>query len=126
MSNTAEDAQTPDPLRYPGEVAAREPDRAAVVMATSGEVITYAELDDMANRLSQLFRAAGLERGDHVAFCMENRAEFLPIAWGCHYAGLYYTAISSRLTSEEVEYIVNDCGAQAFITTPYKAEAASA
>jgi len=88
--------------------------------------MSYRELDDMANQLSQLFRAAGLERGDHVAFCMENRLEFLPIAWGCHYAGLYYTAISSRLTTEEVNYIVNDCGAQAFITSPYLAEAATA
>jgi len=95
-------------------------------MASSGQVVTYAELDDTANRLSQLLRSAGLERGDHVAFCMENRAEFLPIAWGCHYAGLFYTAISSRLTTDEVEYIVNDCGAQAFIASPNVAEAATA
>ncbi len=95
-------------------------------MATSGDVITYRQLDDAANRLSQLFRAAGIERGDHVAFCMENRAEFLTIAWGCHYAGLYYTAISSRLTTDEVEYIVNDCGAKAFIASPYVSESAEA
>ncbi len=109
---------------YPGAVAAQRPDHAAIVMAATGEVVTYRELDDMANRLSQLFRAAGLQRGDHVAFCLENRAEFLPIAWGAHYAGLYYTAISSRLTSEEVAYIINDCGAQALITSPYLSEMA--
>jgi long-chain acyl-CoA synthetase len=126
MSSTAGDTQAPDPIYFPGAVAAREPDRAAVIMASSGEIVTYAELDEMANRLSQLLRAAGLERGDHVAFCLENRAEYLPIAWGCHYAGLYYTAISSRLTTDEVEYIVNDCGAKAYITSPYKAESAGA
>lgn len=91
-------------------------------MASSGEVVTYAELDETANRLSQLFRAAGLRRGDHIAFCLENRSEFLPIAWGAHYAGLYYTAISSRLTSEEIVYIVNDCGAKAFITSTHLAD----
>ena len=95
-------------------------------MATSGEVVTFRQLDDMANRLSQLLRAAGLERGDHVAFCLENRAEFLSIAWGCHYAGLYYTAISSRLTTDEVSYIVNDCGAKALIVSPYLAQVAEA
>jgi len=126
MSTSTEESTTPDTSYFPGAVAAREPDRPAVIMATSGEVVTFAELDDTANRLSQLLRAAGIERGDHVAFCMENRAEFLPIAWGCHYAGVYYTAISSRLTTDEVEYIVNDCGAQAFITSPYMAEAATA
>jgi len=126
MSNTEVETEVPDPIFFPGAVAERAADRAAIIMASSGEVVTYQQLDDMANRLSQLFRAAGLERGDHVAFCMENRAEFLPIAWGCHYAGLYYTAISSRLTTDEVEYIINDCGAQAFITSPYIAEAAVA
>jgi len=126
MSNAEAEVQPPEPIYFPGAVAEREPDRAALIMASSGESMSYRELDDMANQLSQLFRAAGLERGDHVAFCMENRLEFLPIAWGCHYAGLYYTAISSRLTTEEVNYIVNDCGAQAFITSPYLAEAATA
>ena len=125
MTSSEVDTEAPQPLHYPGAVAERAPDRPAVIMATSGQVVTYGELDEMANRLSQLFRNAGLERGDHVAFCMENRAEYLPIAWGCHYAGLYYTAISSRLTTDEIDYIVNDCGAEAFIASPYIAEAAT-
>ena len=66
-----------------------------------------------------------LQPGDHVAFCLENHPRFLQIAWGAHYAGLYYTAISSRLTAEETEYIVNDCGAQVFITSRYKADVAA-
>ena len=48
----------------------------------------------------------------------------LPICWGAHYAGLYYTAISSRLTAPEMAYIINDCGAGAFITSTYKAQEA--
>jgi len=92
-------------------------------MASSGEVITYAQLDETANRLSQLFHAAGLKPGDHMAFCMENRAEYLPIMWGAHYAGLYYTAVSSRLTQDEIGYIIQDSGSRAFITSPYKAQA---
>ncbi len=126
MSND-QPTTTPDPEpapdHYPGGRAAETPDKPAVVMGTSGETLTYAQLDEMANRLSQLFHAAGLERGDHMAFCMENRVEFLAIAWGAHYAGLYYTAISSRLTAEEIAYIVNDCGARALIVSPYKADA---
>ncbi len=108
---------------FPGTWAERSPEKPAVIMAESGEVVTYAQLDEIANRLSQLFRAAGLEPGDHMAFCMENRAEYLPIMWGAHYAGLYYTAVSSRLTSEEIGYIIEDSGSRAFITSPYKAQA---
>jgi len=107
---------------YPGAWAAKDPRRPAVVMASDGRVTTYGELDDTANRLARVFRAAGLRPGDHVAFCMENRPEFLPIMWGAHYAGLYYTAISSRLTAEELAYIVEDSGSRAFLTSPYKAD----
>ena len=76
-------------------------------MATSGEVVTYAELDAEANRLSHVFRSAGLQPGDHVAVCLENSARFFPVIWGAHYAGLYYTAMSSRLTTEEMAYIID-------------------
>ena len=109
---------------YPGAFAATRPDHPAVIMAGTGQTMTYAELDEEANRLSQLFRSLGLQPGDHVAFCMENHPRFLAVAWGCHYAGLYYTAMSSRLTDDEMQYILNDCGARAFITTAYKREAA--
>jgi acyl-CoA synthetase (AMP-forming)/AMP-acid ligase II len=109
---------------YPGAHAATRPDHPAVIMAGTGQTMTYAELDEEANRLSQLFRSLGLQPGDHVAFCMENHPRFLAVAWGCHYAGLYYTAMSSRLNDDEMQYILNDCGARAFITTAYKREAA--
>ena len=62
---------------FPGSFAATAPDRPAVIMATSGEVVTYAELDEEANRLSHVLRAAGLQPGDHVALCLENSARFL-------------------------------------------------
>jgi len=109
---------------YPGHIAAEHPDRAAVVMGSTGETMSYGELDEFANRLSQLLRARGLERGDHIALCIENRLEFLAIIWGCHYAGLYYTPISSRLNADEMAYITNDCGAKAFIASMYKSSEA--
>jgi acyl-CoA synthetase (AMP-forming)/AMP-acid ligase II len=112
----------PENALYPGTWAKRTPDKPAVVMAESGESISYAQLDDVANRLSRLFYEAGLRPGDHVAFCMENRVEYLAVLWGAHYAGLYYTAVSSRLTTEELGYIIQDSNSRAFITSPYMAE----
>ncbi len=118
---SASDAAVTETLLYPGAVALAHPDRPAIVIGATDETMTYAELDAFANRLSQLLRARGLERGDHVALCVENRIEFLPIIWGCHYAGLYYTPISSRLNADEIAYITDDCGAKAFIGSAYKA-----
>lgn len=95
-------------------------------MADTGWTQTFAELDDRANQLSRVFRSAGMQPGDHVALCMENHPRFLEVLWGCEYAGLIYTAISSRLTTDESAYIINDCGARAYITSMYKADLAEA
>jgi acyl-CoA synthetase (AMP-forming)/AMP-acid ligase II len=109
---------------YPGAHAESNPDKPALVMAT-GETQTYAELDAAANRLSRVLRAAGVQPGDHVAICMENHPRYLEVLWGCHYAGAVYTAASSRLTSGELEYIIGDCGAKAYITSFAKREQAA-
>jgi len=110
---------------FPGDFASSTPDKPAVIMARSGQVISFAELDAGANRLSRLLRDAGLQPGDHVALCMENHPRYFEVLWGCHYAGLIYTACSSRLTSDELAYIINDCGAAAYITSIYKADQAT-
>lgn len=109
---------------YPGAFAATKPDHPAIIMASDGSVITYAELDQQANRISRVLRDAGVGVGDHVAFCMENHRMFLPIAWGCRYAGAIYTAMSSRLTIEEMEYVIDNCGAKVFMTSLLKASQA--
>jgi acyl-CoA synthetase (AMP-forming)/AMP-acid ligase II len=110
---------------YPGSIAATSPDHPAVVMAASGQTVTYAQLDAEANQVSQLFRSLGLQPGDHVAFCLENHLRLLPLAWGAIYAGLYFTALSSRLTTDEMAYILEDCGARVFVTSAYKREQAA-
>ena len=64
---------------YPGAYVASTPDKPAVIVAETGWTQTFAELDAAANRLSNLFRSAGLEPGDHVAFCLENHPRFMEI-----------------------------------------------
>jgi long-chain acyl-CoA synthetase len=110
---------------YPGAHLDTYADKPALIMGGSGFTQTYAELDAGANRLSRMLRAAGLQPGDHVAVCMENHPRYLEIVWGCHYAGLIYTCASSRLQSGELEYIINDCGARAYITSKYKSDQAT-
>lgn len=109
---------------YPGAFAITKPDHPAIIMAGSGDSLTYSQLDEEARRVARVFHDAGLRPGDHVAFCVENHIRFLPLAWGAHYAGLIYTALSSRLTTDEMDYIINNCGARAFVTSIYKNEQA--
>lgn len=109
---------------YPGIHAATHPDRPAIIQAETGEVTTYGQLHQRAIQLSNVLRNAGLQPGDHIAICMENHPRYLEVIWGCHYAGLIYTACSSRLTRAELVYIINDCAAKGFITSKYKADQA--
>ncbi|WP_326644778.1 AMP-binding protein [Nonomuraea fuscirosea] len=102
---------------HPGAIAAVTPDKPAVIMAGSGRVVTYRELDEESNRLAHLFRSAGLRPGDHVAFMLANHPLFLAVAWAAHRSGLYYTPVSSRLQADELAYIVGNCGARVFISS---------
>jgi len=105
-------------MTHPSVHARNHPDKIAYQMAASGKAITYRELDELSNQGAHLFRKLGLKAGDHVALLMENRLAFMEICWAAQRAGLYYTAISRYLTQDEIAYIVRDCGAKVFITSP--------
>jgi long-chain acyl-CoA synthetase len=96
-------------------------DAPAVIMADGG-VMSYRELDDASNRLAQLFRAEGLVPGDHIAILMENNLRYLEVAWAAQRSGMYYTAANSHLRRAEVQYILDDCGAKALVTSSSMAD----
>ena len=102
---------------HPGELAEKFPDKPAVIIAETGETITYREMNDASMRASRLFRSLGLKRGDHVAILLENHPQMLTICLAALRSGLYFTTISYRLQEAEVEYIVTDCQAKVFITS---------
>jgi len=104
--------------------AENTPDKPAFIMAGTGESITYRQLEDRSNQVAQYFRSVGLKKGDGVAIFLENNPRYFEICWGAQRSGLFYTCISSRLTAEEVDYIVGDCGAKLFITSEAKKDIA--
>ena len=97
-------------------------DAPAVIMGR-GQRMSYRELDEGSNRVAQLLHSEGLRPGDHIAILMENNLHYLEIAWGAQRSGLYYTAINSHLRQNEVQYILDDCGASAIVATPTVASA---
>lgn len=106
--------------------AETHPDKPAYVMAASGEVVTYRQLEERSNRIAQFFRAEGLKTGDHIAMMVENSPRFFEICWAAQRAGLYYTAMSTRLTVGEAAFIIADCGAKLVIGSAALAETAAA
>jgi long-chain acyl-CoA synthetase len=111
---------------YPGKHAALRADQPAVVMAGTGEIITYGEFEARTNRLAHLLRARGLNRLDHYAIYMENNARYVECCGAGERAGHYYTCINSFLTPEELAYIVNNSQSKVLITSQAKREVALA
>ena len=102
---------------HPITHAQARPDHPAIIMAGSGKTVSYGEMDAYANRFSQLMRARGLNRGDHVAILRENNADYLQLVWGAQRCGIMMVPISTRLTAPEICYILDDAGAKLLITT---------
>jgi len=113
-------------MAHPGIWAVEQPDHPAVVMAGSGEVLTYKELDARANRLAHLLRDQGLESGDTIALFMENQIRFMEVVWAALRSGLYITAVNSYLTADEVAYIVDNSDAKVVISSRAKRAVAAA
>ena len=105
---------------YPGKHAASQPDHPAVIMAQTGEVMTYGELEARSNRLAHLLRARGLNRLDHYAIFMENNAHYVACCSAGARTGIYYTCVNSFLTPEELAYIINNSESQILITSEAK------
>ena len=89
----------------------------AVILHPSGRVVTFAELEARANQLAHFFRRAGLADGDTVAVLMENNEHMHAVMWAARRSGLYYATISTRLTTAEAAYIVDNSGAKAIIAS---------
>ena len=105
-------------MTHPSVHAHTTPDKPAYVMAGSGDSLTYKQLDDRSNQAAQLFRSLDVRRGDHIALLMENCFAFMEICWAAQRSGIYFTPISRYLTRDEIGYIVQDCGAKVFVTSP--------
>jgi long-chain acyl-CoA synthetase len=109
---------------YAPEHAKSTPDKPAIIMATSGTAVTFAEFEAGANRFAHLLRESGLQRGDHMAIFMDNDPRMLITEGGAERTGLFYTCVNSYLSVDEVAYIVNDSQSRTVVTSVAKAEVA--
>lgn len=105
---------------YTGKHAHLRPLQPAFIMATSGEAVTYTELEARNNRLAHLFRRRGMKRRDHYAVFMENNSRYLEACGAGERAGLYFTCVNSYLTSDELAYILTNSESRILITSMAK------
>ena len=105
--------------------AAETPSKPAFIMANSGEMVTYKELDERSNQVAQLLRLCGVHQGDHIAMMLTNCRHFLEIVAGAMRAGVIFTPISTHLKQDETAYILDNCGAKLFVASGSLSEVAT-
>ncbi|MDT5006639.1 MAG: long-chain acyl-CoA synthetase [Mycobacterium sp.] len=98
-----------------------DPDSPALIVV-DGATVTYGELFERSQRVAALLHKAGLRRGDGVALVLPNRPEFFDITWGCQLSGLYYSAVNTHFTPDEVAYVIGDSDARAVFIDASMAE----
>lgn len=102
---------------HPSHHAQTNPDKPAIIIAETGETISYRELDAGSNRAANLFRSYGLGHDDVAAFMLDNTPRYYDLIWGAQRAGLRYVCISSRLTPDETDYILENSGAKLLVVS---------
>jgi long-chain acyl-CoA synthetase len=90
-----------------------EAGQSPALLLADGGAVSYGELYRSSQRVAALLYQAGLRRGDGVALVLPNRREFLEITWGCQLSGLYYTAVNTHFTLDEVLYVIADSDSRA-------------
>ena len=96
------------------EQVARTPDKVAVIACD--KTITYAELNEQANRIAHSLIEKGIGVGDIIAFKLSRRSYLLSTMLGILKSGAAYMPVDPDYPQERIEYMLSDSNAKLCIT----------
>ena len=102
------------------ERARLTPDKTALVCVETARRLTYAELDELAERAAAAIVAAGVEPGDRYGILSANSVEFIAYFFAAAKCGAIAVPLSTRATEHEIANIVADCGMKVLFREPLK------
>lgn len=102
---------------YPGAHAILTPDKPAVVVAETGVVTTYRQLESRSVQFARWLIQAGLEVGDRVSVVAVNDPIVFELYWAVIRSGMYFTAVNVNGTVDEIAHVVNDSGARILVVS---------
>ncbi len=89
--------------------ADRFPDKVALVC--DGQRLTYAQIEERANRVANGLLALGVQRGDRVAVWLPNSVETVIAIFAILKAGAIFTIINPTTKPGKLAYVLNNCAA---------------
>jgi len=93
--------------------AATHPEKLALVCGSTR--LTYAQFVDHAGHLAHAWMRQGLRPGDRIALHMRNGIELAACYYACFAAGFIAVPVNTRLTPEEIMYVLEHSGARAYL-----------
>jgi amino acid adenylation domain-containing protein len=100
--------------------ASKYPDNTAVW--ARGESLSYRELNERSNQLAHLLRERGVRKGDRVGIYFPKAVESLVSMFGVLKAGGVYVPLDPQQPAQRIQYIVDNCGIKALVTTREKVQ----
>jgi fatty-acyl-CoA synthase len=89
--------------------------REKAAVAYRGTTYTYPELRSRARRLASALAGVGVRKGDRVAVICPNIPAMLDAHYGIPLSGATMVPINTRLSSDEIAYILNHAGAKVLL-----------
>ncbi|MFD4559865.1 acyl--CoA ligase family protein [Streptomyces sp. NPDC058469] len=102
------------PLSFLERTARVWPDKQGVIYGNRS--LSYGEVATQANRVARALRASGVQGGDRVAYLMPNLPEMLVAHFAVPLAQAVLVAVNTRLSAEEIAYILDHSGAKILVT----------
>ncbi|MFE4503181.1 acyl-CoA synthetase [Rhodococcus sp. NPDC056743] len=102
---------------FPGTHSVVTPDKAAVIVASTGATTTYAELEARSSRFARWMFDIGLRRGDHITVLSDNDPIVFELYWGALRSGLYITVVNHHGTADDLAYVIADSGAKVLVAS---------
>ena len=99
-------AQPQSFAEIPRKLANTQPDR--VALSFEGRLTTYADLEKHTNQVANALIAAGIKKGDRIAFLGKNSDSYFEVFLGAGKMGGTTTPINWRLAGPEVVYILQE------------------
>jgi amino acid adenylation domain-containing protein len=85
-------------------------------LITTGKRLTYADLDDLSDRLASALAVHGIARGDRVIVFMENLWEAAVAIFAVLKAGAVFSPVNPSTKTNKLTYLLNNCRARAVLT----------
>ncbi len=101
------------PLSFLRRSADVHPDKTAIVYGERRH--TYAEFAAEATRVAHALKGSGIQPGDRVAYLLPNVPEMLVGHFAVPLAGAVLVAINTRLSTEEIRYILDHSGCKLLV-----------